>query len=155
MKWKRNMRRRSVLYDGLADSSENVDSRHIKEEADMKKYSPWTWSRLEQLSIINFLQTHGGFSPRKTGKIWEKLEEMQICPGRSAMACKYQFNRHPVLWPTPWCESCLHYYWKTRRYSTSFYTMGARLVFGICWKGAVWSRGVLGSPSSSDSGAIS
>lgn len=67
-------RRRSVLHDGQAERSENVVSRQIKEDADMKKYSPW--SRLEQLSIINFQETHGGFSLRKTGKILEKFEEM-------------------------------------------------------------------------------
>ena len=85
-------RRRSVLYDGLEESSENVESSKIKEDTDKKKFSPW--SRIEQQAIINFLQTHGGFSLRKTDKLWEKLGEMQICPGRSAMACRNQFNRY-------------------------------------------------------------
>ena len=61
----------------------------------MKKYSPWTWSRLEQLSIINFLQTHGGFSLRKTGKIWEKLEEMQICPGQLCYGMQVSIQQAP------------------------------------------------------------
>ena len=52
------------------------------------------YSRMEEQAVIDFFLERGGFCLRKGIRVWRRMEEENICPGRSALALKHQFLQH-------------------------------------------------------------
>merc|ERR550519_2830293 len=52
------------------------------------------YSRQEESSVVNYLLEKGGLSLISGLKLWQDMEEAEICPGRSARALKEQYLHH-------------------------------------------------------------
>ena len=50
------------------------------------------WSRQEELSIIQYFTTHGGYWLSKGLSVWDDMLARQVCPGRSATGMRQHWK---------------------------------------------------------------
>ena len=52
------------------------------------------FGRGEEEAIVKYFLDHGGFSIRGGNTVWKKMEDEQVCPGRTWQALRERFEKH-------------------------------------------------------------